>query len=739
MNNERFRAKPPFLIGRLWRPTLALAAALASPLLAQADTTPPGPTGPTTSGQCTQVVNGACLVPNGDFTIQVTAATDNVGGSGVNANGYRICRSHDTTGWGGCDVDMTLVGGTSFVVSGSHRPNAGFRRAYYFLARDNAGNWSATWNTPLYVEMAAPDTTPPGASGTTTSPNCTQMLGDVCLVPNADFTIQVTPAVDNAGGSGIATNGYRICRSNDTTGWGGCEVDLTTVGSTSQVVSGSHRPPPGARRAYYFRSRDVAGNWGPWNAPLYVETAASTCTAPSITSHPAAQSVNVGANVTFSVSATGTAPLTYQWLKNGAAIAGATSSTLSLANVQSAAAGSYTAQVSNSCGTRTSNVATLSVLAPCPGPGELEQALADVLQGGSAACAWQNEYQSGFPNAMGGGSFNKQVLAAAIAAVVDPNMAGPDSQYVGVRGWWRKYLEGELGDRGEQWAFGGKEPFSQVYQHYNIGAVMAMNYEFRRRGWTAERDLAKRWLRATFALLAAVATDEPSTFHDRTFIDPVANSYSGPWVGMAGMRSTSGSWQFTYRNVLFGQAVGMGSNRGGEPAYQKDLREFLEGAAASWSAAEGDIYGFTASEKTALAGILTSHQLPSVFWQAIAGIKTVVPYHIVGWPGVRVTLMESNRNFNTTPTYGSYRIGSEARFLYPWNRGVTRNCIRSGSASIDLVQGLIQANNGPAPTTDCLAGDPPAPKHPEETVTINALPGQAPSFQVQLPPYKVNW
>src|SRR5208282_867888 len=46
---------------------------------------------------------------------------------------------------------------------------------------------------------------------------------------------------------------------------------------------------------------------------------------PSITVQPESQSVVVGSTATFSVQATGTAPLTYQWYGNGTAITGATS------------------------------------------------------------------------------------------------------------------------------------------------------------------------------------------------------------------------------------------------------------------------------------------------------------------------------------------------------------------------------------------------------------------------------
>lgn len=84
--------------------------------------------------------------------------------------------------------------------------------------------------------------------------------------------------------------------------------------------------------------------------------------APVITTQPASQTVNAGANVTFTVVAAGSS-LTYQWKKDGLnlAIAGATTATLTLNNVTSLDAGQYTVVVSNSGGSTTSAAATLRV------------------------------------------------------------------------------------------------------------------------------------------------------------------------------------------------------------------------------------------------------------------------------------------------------------------------------------------------------------------------------------------
>lgn len=89
--------------------------------------------------------------------------------------------------------------------------------------------------------------------------------------------------------------------------------------------------------------------------------------APAIVSHPAPQLVTVGGNASFSVTATGSAPLAYQWrrnglaLANGGSIAGAQSPTLSVSSAGSGDAGAYDVVVSNSAGAATSNPAALGV------------------------------------------------------------------------------------------------------------------------------------------------------------------------------------------------------------------------------------------------------------------------------------------------------------------------------------------------------------------------------------------
>jgi hypothetical protein len=109
------------------------------------------------------------------------------------------------------------------------------------------------------------------------------------------------------------------------------------------------------------------------SAGITLNIAFAAAATPSITTQPSNQTVTAGNNASFTVTATGNAPLSYQWSFGSTAISGATSATFSIANAQAANSGSYTVTVSNSLGSVTSTAATLTVTAavvntPPPAP-----------------------------------------------------------------------------------------------------------------------------------------------------------------------------------------------------------------------------------------------------------------------------------------------------------------------------------------------------------------------------------
>src|ERR1700682_5844891 len=101
---------------------------------------------------------------------------------------------------------------------------------------------------------------------------------------------------------------------------------------------------------------------------------------PSISAQPQSQTVTAPATATFSVAATGTAPLSYQWKKNGAVISGATSSTYTTPATTTGANGaSFTVTVMNSFGSITSSLAILTVN---PAPTMNSSPVGPILLGG---------------------------------------------------------------------------------------------------------------------------------------------------------------------------------------------------------------------------------------------------------------------------------------------------------------------------------------------------------------------
>ncbi len=109
----------------------------------------------------------------------------------------------------------------------------------------------------------------------------------------------------------------------------------------------------------------LAACGGSANAPPPLE-GGPQCMAAAITQQPADASVTAGQNATFTVAATGTAPLTYQWQRNGVDIEGATAATYTLATTLLDSATVFRAFVTNCAGSTPSNGATLTVTATAP-------------------------------------------------------------------------------------------------------------------------------------------------------------------------------------------------------------------------------------------------------------------------------------------------------------------------------------------------------------------------------------
>ena len=155
--------------------------------------------------------------------------------------------------------------------------------------------------------------------------------------------------------SGTAPLGYQ---------WKKNGSDIADATSSSYTTPATTLADSGA--AYAVTVSNSAGSVTSSNATLNVVAAAL---APTLATQPGSQTVTAGQTASFSVLATGTAPLGYQWKKNGSNIAGATASNYTTPATTLADSGAaYAVTVSNSAGNVTSSNALLTVLLPVVNP-----------------------------------------------------------------------------------------------------------------------------------------------------------------------------------------------------------------------------------------------------------------------------------------------------------------------------------------------------------------------------------
>jgi sugar lactone lactonase YvrE len=134
------------------------------------------------------------------------------------------------------------------------------------------------------------------------------------------------------------------------------------VGATSSSYSITGAAPSNGG-TYYVTATNSVGVASSTVATLDVSSGA----VPAITAPPSSQAVQPGSTVTFSVTASGAPPLSYQWNFNGSPISGATAATYTIPAAAPANAGTYGVVVSDPFGSVTSHPASLVVSAAATG------------------------------------------------------------------------------------------------------------------------------------------------------------------------------------------------------------------------------------------------------------------------------------------------------------------------------------------------------------------------------------
>lgn len=217
---------------------------------------------------------------------------------------------------------------------------------------------------------------------TNSAGSVTSQTADLVIV--ADFiapVITVQPVSQNVADSASAT--FSVTATGTPAPsyqWRKNAAPIAGATNSTYIVTSAHAIDEGS---YSVRVYNEGGSIE--SSTVTLKVSAPTVTVPVLTSQPTAQSITMGSVATFSVSATGTGPLAYQWRKDGVALIGATNSTYTIPSAQSQDAGSYSVVVTNSAGSVTSAAVPLNVTVAAVAPTIATQPTSQSVNVGSSA------------------------------------------------------------------------------------------------------------------------------------------------------------------------------------------------------------------------------------------------------------------------------------------------------------------------------------------------------------------
>jgi hypothetical protein len=247
-----------------------------------------------------------------------------------------------------------------YVLDAKPMPNGGYRATCHFATTGDFADMDMSV-TLFRQDSGLPspgiDTFIPWNSGNSASGTC-----PCAMVPGGQ-DITVTQAGDLILGGGNMNGGYAKLDAP----FVGVDGDFFYTG-VAYFTAATTSSGPGT---FHFNWYDDRPDDGRTSAVFALMGTAAQPSAPTIINQPSNQTVAVGQSATFSVAAAGTAPLSYQWQKNGSVILGATSSTYTTPVASLSDTGSvFNVVISNSLGTITSNSVTLTVNSATPPPAQ---------------------------------------------------------------------------------------------------------------------------------------------------------------------------------------------------------------------------------------------------------------------------------------------------------------------------------------------------------------------------------
>jgi hypothetical protein len=176
-------------------------------------------------------------------------------------------------------------------------------------------------------------------------------VGAVYLVGSSSGSeVQVdTRAIKNLNLALFASNGTTMLANAN-----------TQPAGSAETISGFNL----AAGTYLLRVNNASGSVNDVQRYTLALTLSGGCVPPTVTQHPVGDTVCAAGSASFSAAGVGTAPLSYQWRRNGVDLAGATGETYAVGIAGTNNAGTYDCVISNACGSATTSGALLTVNIP---------------------------------------------------------------------------------------------------------------------------------------------------------------------------------------------------------------------------------------------------------------------------------------------------------------------------------------------------------------------------------------